>query len=128
MFSNMAKHLAVGQRGERLAIREMQRMGLEILCKNFEVKKVGEIDIIARDGTCLVFVEVKTRSSKEFGRAGEAVDREKRRKIWQTAKYYFKRIENDNLRFRFDVAEVYLKSFWNSEVRYLANAYDMHKL
>lgn len=125
MFKRLAKHLSVGQRGERIAAREMQRMGLEILHKNFSIHKLGEIDIIARDGTCLVFTEVKTRSSKGISRAGEAVDREKRRKIWHTARWYFKRIENDQLRYRFDVVEVYLKGRWRSEVRYLPNAYDL---
>ena len=128
MFLKLAEHLVTGQRGEKIAAREMQRMGLEILHRNFEVRKVGEIDIIARDGTCIAFVEVKTRSSKGFGRAGEAVDREKRRKIWQTAQYYFKRIENANLRYRFDVVEVYLKDYWRTEVRYLANAYGLDQL
>ena len=124
MFKGLANHLSVGQRGEKIAVREIQRMGLEILQKNFSVHKVGEIDIIARDGSCLVFVEVKTRSKKGVSRAGEAVGREKRLKIWQTAKLYFKKIENDNLRFRFDVIEVYLTGRWSSDVRYLVNAYD----
>mgnify|MGYP006447452509 CR=1 FL=1 len=123
-FKKRAKHLALGVKGEKAALKEMQRLGLDILHKNFAIHDVGEIDIIARDGACVVFTEVKTRRQKGKSRAGEAVDREKRQKIWKTAKYYLKRTGCKTLRYRFDVVEVYIYSPWHKEVRYLANAYD----
>lgn len=123
LFKGRAKHLKVGTKGESAAVKEMQRLGLEILHRNFLIHKVGEIDIIARDGGCLVFVEVKTRSKKSLQRAGEAVNEDKKKKIWSAAKIYLKRIENESIRYRFDVVEVYL-DHWFPEVRYLVNAYD----
>ena len=124
-FKKRAKHLVVGERGEKVARREMKRMGLEILHINYSVHNVGEIDIIARDGGCLVFTEVKTRSQKGFSRAGEAVNSDKRRKILLTAKYYSRQIGGEHLRYRFDVVEVYLNSRWTYEINYLANAYNL---
>ena len=123
IFKKKPRHIKVGQKGEKLAVKEMQRMGLDILHRNFSVHNVGEIDIIARDGGCLVFAEVKTRSYKGITRAGEAVDIKKRQKIKKTANYYFKRIGTDKVRYRYDVVEVYLLGRWRYEVRYLANAY-----
>ena len=125
MIIKKAKHLTVGEKGEKIVCREMRRMGLTILRRNYSVYGVGEIDIIARDGSCLLFVEVKTRTAEDGVRPGEAVNFDKKRKLWKTAQRFLREIGNKNLRFRFDVAEVYYKPFLRSRVIYLPGAFNM---
>ena len=67
---------AVGTYGERMAARFLRERGLEILARNWRCD-LGEIDIVARDGRCLVVCEVKTRRSTTFGSPVEAVDHRK---------------------------------------------------
>ena len=68
-----ARHLQRGARGEKLARRHLRREGYKILYRNFRGRTGGEIDIVCRDGETLVFVEVKTRSSEDFGRPFETI-------------------------------------------------------
>jgi putative endonuclease len=75
---------AVGRYGEDLAANHLESAGLEILARNWRCRE-GELDIVARDGADLVFVEVKTRSSLAFGAPAEAVDRVKSARIRQLA-------------------------------------------
>jgi putative endonuclease len=75
---------AVGRYGEQVAADHLEAAGLVILARNWRCRE-GEIDIIARDGSDIVFVEVKTRSSAAFGSPAEAVDRAKSARIRQLA-------------------------------------------
>jgi putative endonuclease len=75
---------AVGRFGEDVAARHLEAAGLEILARNWRCR-AGELDVVARDGSQLVFVEVKTRSSLAFGAPAEAVDRAKSARIRQLA-------------------------------------------
>ncbi len=75
---------AVGRYGEQCAADHLAAAGLEILARNWRCR-AGELDIVARDGSQLVFVEVKTRSSLAFGTPAEAVDRTKSARIRQLA-------------------------------------------
>jgi putative endonuclease len=75
---------AVGRYGEQVAADYLEAAGLVILARNWRCRE-GEIDIIARDGSDVVFVEVKTRSSAAFGAPAEAVDRAKSARIRQLA-------------------------------------------
>jgi putative endonuclease len=75
---------AVGRFGEQQAVGHLEAAGLEILARNWRCRE-GELDIVARDGTQLVFVEVKTRSSRAYGAPAEAVDRAKSARIRQLA-------------------------------------------
>jgi putative endonuclease len=75
---------AVGRFGEQLAVGHLEAAGLEILARNWRCRE-GELDIVARDGSELVFVEVKTRSSRAYGSPAEAVDRAKSARIRQLA-------------------------------------------
>jgi putative endonuclease len=63
---------AVGRFGEELAVRHLEAQGMTVLCRNWRCSS-GEIDVVARDGGALVFVEVKTRSTALFGDPAEAV-------------------------------------------------------
>lgn len=66
----------LGLAGERLAERELERIGLRVIARNVRTR-IGEIDLVCRDGAAYVFIEVKTRRAGSFVSALEAVDRRK---------------------------------------------------
>ena len=109
-----------GADGEKLAASYLISYGYRILAKNF-VTEVGEIDIIATDEEYLVFVEVKTRFNTDFGRAAEAVDYAKQKKISLVASQYINKFGLFDVPVRFDVIEIYLQSF---EINNIENAFD----
>lgn len=73
--------------GENVACEYLKKLGYEIIERNFSCPQ-GEIDIIAKDGKTVVFVEVRSRNGTQFGLPEESVDFVKRRKIVRTAKYW----------------------------------------
>jgi putative endonuclease len=87
----------------------------------------GEIDLIFRDDDCLVFVEVKTRSSEDWTRPAAAVDARKRRLLSQTALDYLCRLKNPGVKIRFDIVEVLLADGNVREVRHLPNTFAMER-
>lgn len=78
---------SLGNFGENLALKHLADNGYKVLDRNFR-SKLGEIDIIAREGNSLVFVEVKTRWSKSFGPPEEAITPWKIRRIIKAGQYY----------------------------------------
>lgn len=95
----------LGRRGEELAAQYLTAHGCSIVQKNYRCP-MGEIDIIARRGELVIFVEVKTRRSGRFGRPGSAVDFFKQQKIIRSASWYIRQKGLEDSRFRFDVLEV----------------------
>lgn len=100
----------------------MRRLGLKFLTANFRSPR-GEIDLVFRDDDCLVFVEVKTRSSEDWTRPAAAVDAGKRRRLSLAALDYLKRLGNPPVRVRFDIVEVLLEAGVVREVRHLPNTF-----
>jgi putative endonuclease len=100
-----AAHLVVGERGEDLAVRALVREGYAILARRYR-SRLGEIDIIARDGDCLVFVEVKARRQEACGNPAEAVTRWKQRRIARMAAAYLARQPIEAAACRFDVVAI----------------------
>src|ERR1041385_115451 len=94
----------LGARGEKAAARYLRRHGYKILLKNFRSGK-AEVDIVARQKDWLVFVEVKTRKTEEFGLPSEAVQREKQRNLSKAALDYLRLLGNPKIHFRFDIVE-----------------------
>ena len=90
--------------GEDEACRYLQSKGFSVIERNYH-SRFGEIDIIADDCGCLVFVEVKTRKSKSYGYACEYVTESKMKKIILTAEAYLGNVEYPPV--RFDVVEIY---------------------
>ncbi len=117
-------HLQRGTLGERAARRHLRRQGLKFLTANFRSDR-GEIDLICRDGDCLVFVEVKTRSSEAWTRPAAAVNARKRRLLSQTALDYLKLIDQPPVRIRFDIVEVLLADGNVHAVRHLPNTFSL---
>lgn len=120
------EHLRRGKLGETVAKQQLRRKGLKFLTANFKSDR-GEIDLIFRDDDCLVFVEVKTRSSETWTRPAAAVNARKRRLLTQTALDYLRLLKNPNVRTRFDIVEVLLSEGEVSEVRHLPNSFPMEK-
>ena len=87
----------------------------------------GEIDLVFRDEDCLVFVEVKTRSSEDWTRTAAAVNKRKRRLLCQPALDYLRLLKNPPVKIRFDIVEVLLENSAVHEVRHLPNTFVMEK-
>jgi putative endonuclease len=118
----MPPHLRHGILGERAARTHLRRAGLKFLTANFKSDR-GEIDLVFRDADCLVFVEVKTRSSEEWVRPAAAVDAEKRRHLSLAALDYLRQLGNPPIKVRFDIVEVLLADGQVREVRHLPNSF-----
>jgi putative endonuclease len=82
---------AAGGEGEDRAARFLARHGLQLLARNYRTR-LGEIDLIARDGATLVFVEVRLRKDARFGGALESITMRKQRRIAAAARQYLMRI------------------------------------
>ncbi|MDK2798385.1 MAG: putative endonuclease [Clostridiales bacterium] len=94
----------VGALGEDIAVKYLLKKNYKILERNFHCK-LGEIDIIAKEGAYIVFIEVKTRKNTNFGVPSEAVNYYKQKKIMQIAQYYLM-VNKLNVNVRFDVIEI----------------------
>ncbi len=94
-----------GRFGEDVAAQYLAKKKYKILEQNYR-NKIGEIDIIAQKGDDLVFVEVKTRSSAEFGTPAQAVTYYKKQKLVNSARWYISEHPTD-LNIRFDIIEVF---------------------
>ena len=95
----------LGRAGEAWAAAYLEREGYEIVARNYRARR-GEIDLIARRGDLLVFVEVKTRSSGAFGSGGESVGRAKQARIARVAAHYLGRLPPFDWDVRFDVISI----------------------
>lgn len=114
----------LGQWGEEQVAEKLRREGWAVLARNFRCR-MGEIDIVARNGRFLAFVEVKLRKDNRFGSACEAVTPSKQRKLRTAAQFYLMS-HPTRLQPRFDVAEVYAPNGVRTEapdIYYIENAF-----
>jgi putative endonuclease len=119
-------HLRHGVLGEQEAKKYLKRLGMKFLTANFRTER-GEIDLVMRENDCLVFVEVKTRSSEEWTRPAAAVDRERRQRLTRAGLDYLRKLKNPKVKVRFDIVEVLLKDGAVREVRHLPNSFAMER-
>ena len=91
----------VGLIGEETAVRALKKRGYKILERN-HTTRFGEIDVIAEEGGCLVFVEVKKRNTDQFGDALSAITRTKQRHMVKSALWYMKKHKCFDRHVRFD--------------------------
>ena len=96
----------IGAAGEKEASKYLQSKGYQIITNNYR-SRFGEIDIIAKDKDTIVFIEVKTRSSSNFGSPADSVNYHKLRKLIKTSQFYVSRFNISD--YRFDVIEVSLQ-------------------
>ena len=99
------KHLSLGRRGEELAGKFLKKAGYKILESNYR-GRLGEIDLVAEDGDCLVFVEVKTRGSLACGHPLESIDSRKQRQLIKAAREYLAEHGAEERVCRFDAVSV----------------------
>jgi putative endonuclease len=97
--------LAKGAQGEQIATDYLKRLGYRIQQRNYRCRQ-GEVDIVAWNGTVLVFVEVRTRSGDDLGAPLESVDRRKQDKITRVAMAYVQEHQVRDTELRFDVVAV----------------------
>lgn len=97
-----------GKKGEEIAAKHMVRNGYSLLETNFRFRRMGEIDIIAKEKEYICFVEVKTRSSISFGMPSEAINKHKIERIKRLAMVYLSINNLKGQNIRFDVVEVFL--------------------
>lgn len=97
---------ALGRRGEDLAHRYLRSCGYSVIARNYKPGLDSEIDIVARNGGTLVFVEVKSRMTAEFGTPDRAVDGEKQRHILRAARAFVSRSGDSWNNVRFDVISI----------------------
>ncbi len=110
-----------GWLGERLAARYLRRRGYAILDANYRTRQ-GEVDIIAKAGSTLVFCEVKTRTPQMLSLPREAVGEAKQRRLVAAALTYVKQNQITN-NLRFDVLEVLLNDNGKAEITHIPNAF-----
>ena len=97
---------ALGNRAESAAFRYLVEQGLRPVARNFR-SRGGEIDLVMLDDECLVFVEVRFRTSSRFAQPGHTVDRHKQKKIIRTAALFYARNRHyANHVMRFDVVAI----------------------
>lgn len=114
----------LGRKGEDLAAEFLERKGFRILARNYR-QRLGEIDIIARAGDCVVFVEVKTRQGGGKYAPAEAVTRRKQLQIARVAQYYLAVSRQQDFPSRFDVVTVETAMDGNHRIDHLVNAFDL---
>ena len=99
----------LGAEGERAAEKFLRRQRYAIVQRNYRCP-AGEVDLIALQGTVVVFIEVKTRTQPGFGTPLEAVDYRKQRQILRTAQFYLSENRLHDRDARFDVVGVWLEN------------------
>ena len=112
----------IGRRGESAAARYLEMMEFEILDRNWECP-AGEADIVALDGDCLVFCEVKTRTNLNKGLPCEAVGKKKRQRYELIAAWYLRSHDIVEIPVRFDVVDLLVASEDRALVRHIRDAF-----
>jgi putative endonuclease len=116
--------IEMGRRGEDAAAAYLQRIGMEIEERNWRCP-VGEIDIVAMDGRCLVLVEVKTRRSERAGTPEEAVSPTKQRKLVRLAEAYVQKAAAQPDGVRFDVVALRVLPGERALLRHYRGAFEV---
>lgn len=118
------KRQNLGKSGEETVAEYLEKIGYKILIKNYRCK-LGEIDIIARDGSFLVFIEVKTRSGLGYGYPAAAVDVRKQKQISRAAQCYLAEQQLFDSLARFDVISVLPGDSTRPRIDHINNAFDL---
>ena len=114
-----------GKIGEEAAAAFLRRKGYQIIERNYR-NKLGEIDIIARDGGVLAFIEVRTKSSEAFGSPFESITKQKQKKLGQVSQSYLKMKQMTEADARFDVVAVFLAEHRCQRIELIKNAFEFY--
>lgn len=122
----MDERQALGKRGEDLACAELEKRGYVIVDRRFRTR-CGELDIVARDGGVLVFIEVKARSGSNFGTPFESVTWKKRQRLSRMAASYLCVKQLAGTACRFDVVSI-LEQRGTQTIELVRGAFDMESI
>ena len=111
-----------GKKSESIAAKYLKKNKYKIITENYRTR-LGEIDIIAKDGDTLAFIEVKSRRSDQFGSPKWAVTLQKQRKISMVALQYLKATKQPHRRARFDVVSICFTGN-KPEIELIKNAFE----
>jgi putative endonuclease len=114
---------SLGSEGEFLAEQFLRKKGYSIVAHNYKTR-IGEIDIIARDGETIVFVEVKTRSDDTFCEPYESVNMAKRAKMKKVASLYLQK-QKKEFPARFDVISITCQKNGQKAIRHIRDAFEV---
>jgi putative endonuclease len=117
------ERITLGKLGEHLARERLRDLGYRILKTNYRCS-LGEVDLVARDGDVLVFVEIKTRKNKSLGQIKEAVNRRKQTQLSKVALAYLKSNNLWGSKARFDVVSIRLID-GKKEIEIIKNAFEL---
>lgn len=117
------ERMDLGKWGEDLAVRKVKKLGYRCIARNYRCP-LGEVDLIARDGDTLVFVEIKTRRGRSLAYAKEAVNQRKRRQLSKVALAYMKSNGLEDARARFDVVVINVNG-GDRQIEVVRNAFDL---
>lgn len=107
--SREATHLVTGRRGELAAYFYLRQQGFTVVARGWKSGQVrGDLDLIAWEADTLCFIEVKTRSGREFATAEAAVDEDKRRVLRRMARHYLRQLPRQDVPVRFDILSIYI--------------------
>ena len=115
--------LDLGRLGEALALKKIKSLGYQTIVRNYRCP-LGEVDLIARDGDTLVFVEIKTRKGRSLGYAKEAINERKKRQLSKVALAYMKSNGFSGVKSRFDVVAIRIGE-GKPEIEVVKNAFDL---
>lgn len=117
------ERLDLGKLGEELALKKVERLGYKCIARNYRCA-LGEIDLIAKDGDCLVFIEIKTRRGRSIGSIKEVIDKRKKRQLSKVALAYLKSNNYGDVKSRFDVVAISLNRD-REQIEVIQNAFDL---
>lgn len=115
---------AVGRHGEDLAVEHLRRLRYRILERNYRCR-CGEVDIVARLGTTVVFIEVKTRRSDHYGSPAQSVTPFKQRQIARAAQTWLAANRLTECAARFDVISIRLRDDAGAEIEHITDAFEL---
>ncbi len=123
MKESESAKIQTGKLGEELAVQYLKREGYRIVETNYRCP-FGEVDVVAREGGGIVFVEVKSRRSDQYGAPQTAVGKKKQETISKIAQYYLKEKHLQNCPARFDVVAVRIMP-GGSRIELIRNAFEL---
>lgn len=118
-----SKRLELGKFGEVLALKKIKLLGYKNIIRNYRCP-LGEVDLIAKDGDTLAFIEIKTRKGKSIGYAKEAVNARKKRQLSKVALAYMKSNDCWGVKARFDVVAINIERD-KPQIEVIKNAFEL---
>lgn len=112
-----------GEEGEEIAVKFLVELGYRILKRNYRYSNKGEVDIVAKDGEYLVFVEVKNRKNLNFGMPEYAITKNKMKQLYKIAAAYQYENKLNEMECRFDVIAILDQPSGNPYVNHIKNAF-----